>query len=295
MSDLVDARPLLRTVGQGAPRPDRTAVDLLGAATVVDLTVAPGTPSTPASPNPEAAPEPRIEPVGHAVALPIPEDGALDALAERWLTTGERAAAGELGPRARAGRVAGRVAAKQAVAAHLAALGFAEVAPERVQIINDEHGCPVVAVRGARIATRHLRISIAHSGAVAVALASTARRPGSDAGTTGIGIDVEPIEARSPRFERLTLAEDERKLAPVAGDDRDTWLTRLWAAKEAAAKATGLGLRGRPKRFEVTNVAGTRLRIAGRWIATERVELAGITHIVASTDDHRTECSWHRS
>lgn len=294
MTDVVDTRPRPRAVGQGAPRPDTATVDLLGRATVADLTGAPGRPRPVAGSSPSAAHAPSVGPAGHAVAHPIPAAAALDALAERWLTTEERDAADELGPRARAGRVAGRVAAKQAIAAHLAVLGFAEVAPARVQITNDAHGCPTVSVRSARIATRHLRVSIAHSGAVAVALASTARHP-TTPGITGIGIDVEPIEARSSRFEQMTLAEDERRLAPVAGDDRDTWLTRLWAAKEAAAKATGLGLRGRPKRFAVTGVAGTRLRIAGRWIATERVELAGIAHIVATTDDHPTECSWHRS
>lgn len=280
MSDVVDARERRPPVGLAAPRPDAHLIDLISTDAVVDLTRR-GDRSTP--------PVPTTEEVDHAVAIAIAGHTARDGLAERWLTAAERTAADALGPRARAGRVGGRIAAKQAIASHLISRGFADLAPERVQITNDGYGAPVVAVRSARIATRHLRISIAHAGAVAVALASTSRR------ATGIGIDVEPVEARSPRFEALTLAVEERRLVPAAGDDRDTWLTRLWAAKEAAAKATGLGLRGRPKDFVVTGTAGTRLRIAGRWIATERVELAGTIHIVASTEDHRTECSWHRS
>lgn len=266
MSHVVDARLRRPPFDHAAPRSDASLIGLIA-----------------------TLPDPVIEDVDHAVAVEIPDDPALDGLAERWLTAPERNAANGLGPRALAGRVAGRVAAKRAIASHLTSRGFVDVAPARVQITNDGHGAPVVAVRGARIATRHLRISIAHAGAVAVALASTSLR------TTGIGIDVEPVEARSPRFEALTLAVEERRLVPAVGDDRDTWLTRLWAAKEAAAKATGLGLRGRPKDFVVTGTAGTRLRIAGRWITTERVELAGTIHIVASTEDHRTECSWHRS
>ena len=40
---------------------------------------------------------------------------------------------------------------------------------------------------------------------------------------------------------------------------------------------------------------GPRLLVAGRWIAPEVLRFAGIDHVVALTDDLRTECAWHRS
>jgi phosphopantetheinyl transferase (holo-ACP synthase) len=234
-------------------------------------------------------PRPSSPVADHAVALAVADLGDPARAAERWLTDAERAVVAQRGERGRVAHLAGRVAAKQAAVGHLAARGFAELTAGRLRITNDDAGCPVVSVRGARVAARHLRVSIAHSARVAVAVASA--RPGA----AGIGIDVEPVEPRSHRFESLTLTPAERELAPVIGDDRDTWLTRLWGAKEAAAKATGLGLRGRPKAFEVVAVDDERLLVDGRWIATEVVAFGGVPHIVALTADHPTERTWHRS
>jgi phosphopantetheinyl transferase len=234
---------------------DEITLDLRGSSGVVDLTA-------PHAQQPRSLPRVRRHHVDtsiastalavHAVAATVPDDTA--SLVAHWLTAPERAAAERRGTRGRAAHVVGRVAAKQAIRAHLDAAGFAELDPERIQITNDERGCPIVAVRGARVATRNLRVTIAHSGGVAVAAAALHRpatgASGKEAGTStgiGIGIDVEPIEPRSSRFERLTLTAGEQVLRSVPGDDRDTWLTRLWAAKEAAAKATGRGLEGRPK------------------------------------------------
>jgi phosphopantetheinyl transferase (holo-ACP synthase) len=264
----------------------------------------------PARREPIAAPStaPVIDPIAdHVVTVDAGDLVGATGLAGRWLSAAELAAADQRGERGRAAHIAGRVAAKQAVIAHLEARGFATIAPHRIEITNDDRGCPAVVVRGARIAARHLRISIGHAGAIAVALASARRADphdhdgdGIDApdrrlATPGIGVDIEAVEARSDRFERLTLTPAERLLDPVPGDDRDTWLTRLWSAKEVAAKATGHGLRGRPKAFEASRVDGERLRVDGRWITTELVTLAGRTHVVAATADHRTECAWHRS
>jgi phosphopantetheinyl transferase len=52
-------------------------------------------------------------------------------------------------------------------------------------------------------------------------------------------------------------------------------MTRVWAAKEAAAKARGTGLEGNPRRFEVVDVAGERMLVstpggARAWIQTRR-------------------------
>lgn len=182
----------------------------------------------------------------------------------------------------------GRVAAKDAVRRHLLEQGFADIDPSRILVDNDANGRPLVRVRGARLATRGLQVSIAHKPAVAVAAAATFRVRSTPAGAAGrpaagIGIDVEAVEPRSPSFERTVLTLGERSMEPGTGEGRDTWLTRLWAVKEAVAKSTGLGLRGRPKDFEVDAVDGERLRCRGRWIATEPLDALGGHFIVAWT------------
>jgi phosphopantetheinyl transferase len=82
-------------------------------------------------------------------------------------------------------------------------------------------------------------VSIAHTTGVAVAIAAPDPR-------ARVGIDVEPIAQRSSDFERLALVDAERTcldgLAAEPGTDRAQWVARLWCAKEAVAKATGLGL-----------------------------------------------------
>lgn len=276
---------------------DAAVLDLRGSTEVIDLATAhlqrPRSSARIGRGHPDTVDGTPNPPSLHVIAALVPDDPS--SLAGHWLTAAERAATGRRGPRGRAAHVAGRAAAKQAVRAHLAEAGFADLGPERIQIANDERGCPIITVRGARVATRHLRVSIAHSNVVALGAAALHRPATGSADGPAIGIDVEPIEPRSARFERLTLTAGEQVLRPVPGDDRDTWLTRLWAAKEAASKATGRGLEGRPKAFAATAVDGERLLVAGRWITTEIVTFAGVEHVVALTDAHRTECTWHRS
>jgi phosphopantetheinyl transferase len=157
---------------------------------------------------------------------------------------------------------------------------------------NDRHGCPIVHVAGAREATGGLRVSIAHKPNVAVAAAATLTMPppGADRADTacsGIGVDIEAVEPRSGTFERTVLSTAERSLRPDTDEDRDTWLTRLWTVKEAAAKATGLGLRGRPKDFEIDGVAGPAFRCRRGWIMTEPLVTANARFVVAWTETAR--------
>jgi phosphopantetheinyl transferase len=208
-------------------------------------------------------------------------------LARGWLAEVEQSQAEQRHPRQRQSFVAGRLAAKAAVRRHLTDRGFRELDPRRIVVSNDPRGCPGVTVRGARLATRGLRVSIAHSAGLGAALAATVRPdPTADrpVDQTGPGVDVERISDRAPSFERAVLAPAERALAPVDQDDRDTWLTRLWSVKEAAAKATGLGLQGRPKSFAVDGVDGTRMRVAARWYRSQVVSVAGERFVVAWTD-----------
>lgn len=286
VTDLVETSPRRSPderwsrAGDLVPPGQRDAVD------VIDLTEA-----TDVAEGRVPAPTSCCRADGHVVLRPMALAEMRDPLASNWLTPAERQLGATRGSRGRAAFVSGRVAAKQAVITHLSSHAFTGVDAARIEIINDHDGRPDVVVRGARVAARNLRVSIAHRATLAVAVASTARA----AVACGLGIDVEIVEERSHRFERLTMTPAEHDLAPVEGDDRDTWLTRLWTAKEAAAKATGRGLRGRPKDFEVTTRLGEWLQVAGRWVLTEQLDHDGVSYLVAVTDHGRTECTWHRS
>ncbi len=155
--------------------------------------------------------------------------------------------------------------------------GHGPLFPAEVAVANDPTGRPLV--RGPFDAD--LRVSLAHVEGLGVALVGEG---------VDVGIDAERVEPRRPSFEALVLTPAERELPLPDGFGRDTWLTVLWAAKEAAAKAGGRGLEGRPKDFEVLERRGHRLRIGHRWIAFERLppgttpdHLPRKEHIVAWT------------
>lgn len=240
-------------------------------------------------PVPAADPSPRAAPSATAVVSIVVADdpAALDS----WLSPAERAEAARRGERGRPGHLAGRVAAKRAVAGALRAAGLAAPALVDVEIANDEHGRPVAVVQARTdLSVSPVEVSIAHAGRTGVAMAALRHT-----GDTAVGIDLEPVEERSSRFERLTLTNAERVLPPVPGDDRSTWLTRLWTAKEAAAKASGLGLQGRPKAFEVTERAGRALHVAGRWVDTDVITVDGSPHVLAVTPAAPVEVAWASS
>jgi phosphopantetheinyl transferase len=102
-------------------------------------------------------------------------------------------------------------------------------------------------------------ISIAHVEGVAVAIACL--EP-----LSRVGIDVEPIIERSAGFESTAFLSEERALLDRwSGVDRAEWITRFWCAKEALAKATGLGFIEGPSSVEIISVVangliGARLR-----------------------------------
>jgi phosphopantetheinyl transferase (holo-ACP synthase) len=220
----------------------------------------------------------------------VPFDSSTDAgeLARTYLAEPEAEAFEAMTSRARIPWLLGRVAAKEAVRNHLASRDFAPVDPTRIIVTNDPNGCPTVAVRGARLATRGIEVSIAHKPTVGVAVAGRVRRPPTSTGAaalpTGLGIDIESVEQRPPSFANTILSPPERSLLRAGDPERDMWLTRMWAAKEATAKATGLGLRGRPKDFEVDVVDHERLRCCGRWITTAPLDTGDGRYIVAWTD-----------
>ncbi|MGW2041875.1 beta-ketoacyl synthase N-terminal-like domain-containing protein [Streptomyces virginiae] len=164
----------------------------------------------------------------------------------RYLGAAEREVYGRLAPRARAPWLLGRIAAKDALRGLLWDGGAGPVFPAEVPVGNDPAGRPVAEGP----LTRGFRLSISHKDRIAVALAHPGRP---------VGIDVESVTADPDALVRIVLGADELRLAerlaarPAAHGDTGlpAALTALWCAKEAAAKAAGTGLGGRPRDWRV--------------------------------------------
>lgn len=114
--------------------------------------------------------------------------------------------------------LAGRYAVKE-LASEFFNLPF-----KKMQIKNAKNGAPVLQADGGN----HLTISISHRGYYAAAAISL----------TGdlIGVDVEKIEPRPQGWTEQYFTKEEL----IASDD--SYLTELWAKKEAVLKLLGLGL-----------------------------------------------------
>jgi phosphopantetheinyl transferase len=116
-------------------------------------------------------------------------------------------------------RVAGRIAAKRALAA------LTGVDPLRIRVWSAESGEPLAEVAGHPGA----RVSISHKDGRAVAAAVE---------DGGIGIDLERVERRDAPFSKTWFDDAERAI--IAGDP--TRETVGWAVKEAVLKLVGAGM-----------------------------------------------------
>jgi phosphopantetheinyl transferase (holo-ACP synthase) len=199
-----------------------------------------------------------VAPAGFVVVDERWRDSASrELIARRYLNGGERTTYEGLNPRAQRHWLLGRVAAKDAVRRALWDDRHPPVFPAEITIANDPDGVPrVVAGPG-----RGRPLAISHTSWVGAA------RCGPEGGD-GLGIDIETIGPRSPGLAAVALSPDEEALLPARDDE---WLTRAWAAKEAAGKATGRGVAGRPRDLRIRAVDGERLLVDDRWVATLRV------------------------
>jgi phosphopantetheinyl transferase (holo-ACP synthase) len=170
-----------------------------------------------------------------------------ELMMRRYLGERERAHHEEVGLRGRRGWLLGRIAIKDAVRLHRWRRGEGAIFPVEIEVRNEPSGRPVV--------DGGLHVSVAHKDDRAVAIARE----------HAVGIDLERIEPRAETFAAIAFTETELAL----GDGSDEWLTRLWAAKEAAAKQLGTGITD-PKRFVVTARDGDRMWIGDRAIDTRR-------------------------
>jgi phosphopantetheine--protein transferase-like protein len=194
-----------------------------------------------------------------------------DYFARRFLGPRELETYRTLNPRRQIEWLAGRIVAKDAARDVLWRQGHGPIYPIELEIVNEPSGRPrvLLAERLRREGVADLRLSLSHKRAFAAAIVEEGREP---------GIDVERVTERDDGFEDTTFSAVERALLPGADDagpgdrpgDRNEWIARFWAAKEAVAKAQGTGLEGQPASFPVTNVVGDRLTVAGWTVNTLR-------------------------
>ncbi len=169
-----------------------------------------------------------------------------DWLARNVLHADEEAAwrALDATPRRRRAWLLGRAALKDALRAFLARRAGRDdmLHPAAVSIGTDEAGAPRVREAGGGPAPY---LSLSHTEDAAVAVAASGP----------VGVDLERADAARDLDVASFATEDEvRRLAEAGHPDDPTWATRLWCAKEAAAKARGTGLRGRPKAYEAVRI-----------------------------------------
>jgi malonyl CoA-acyl carrier protein transacylase/phosphopantetheinyl transferase len=160
-------------------------------------------------------------------------------------------------------RLLGWVAAKEAVAGHLRAVGLTPPRGADIEIAHDERGKPMVVAHGAVVGSELPAISISHSSGTAIAVC------GGRASHHGVGVDIERIDRSTPELASVAFDPDERRDVPqLCGADAVQWATRLWSAKEATGKALGVGLPDGALRLRVRELdaeSGTaRLRFAGQ-------------------------------
>jgi phosphopantetheinyl transferase len=142
----------------------------------------------------------------------------------------------------------GRTAIKDCIRYHLRENGREDVYPADIEIAVDDNGRPYIdAIAGDKNSTCY-SISISHSADVTFAAVGSGDKK-------GVGIDVEQYRALTDDFDKLAFTETELGILAGGSDaERQEWALRLWCAKEAAVKKTGIGLGGNPKDFCVSAV-----------------------------------------
>ncbi len=196
-----------------------------------------------------------IEDGVYLVDDPSRSQASKDYLVRRFLGEAERLEYEALSDARKDEWLYGRIVAKDATRGFLFDRGVTPVFPIQVRVGNTESGSPTVAAPW----DGDLHISIAHKGHLALA----AVREGQP-----VGVDIERIEPRDQSFERVAYRSEELELLSAAAD-RNEWLTRLWCAKECAAKARGTGMTN-PRSFVVAEIRGEALLVDERWVQTRR-------------------------
>lgn len=139
----------------------------------------------------------------------------------------------------------GRYTAKQLLRAYIHEQSDAILPLDQLVIAVSEEGAPYVAHTAASAGYLPLSLSISHSHGVALcALHAPGACATRDEALSQIGADVERVEVRDTSFvtDFFTSGEIDRQAA-ASPELRDTLVTAVWSAKEAALKALHVGLR----------------------------------------------------
>jgi len=140
----------------------------------------------------------------------------------------------------------GRIVAKDAVRQWAKQHFALELAPVDIQILSTSLGKPVVQVPELANLTPLPDISISHSQNFYVAVVSSVGLQ--------VGIDIQKLNAvRSDDW--LDVAFSSLELATLTQllPKNPNLLMGAWCAKEAAAKAAGIGLQGNPHQWQITS------------------------------------------
>ncbi|HYR88121.1 MAG TPA: beta-ketoacyl synthase N-terminal-like domain-containing protein [Terriglobia bacterium] len=134
----------------------------------------------------------------------------------------------------------GRIAAKDAVRMWAEEHFRLSLAPADVEVLTGKFGEPEIHCAPLRNLGATPIVSISHSGGWIVAAASDA--------SARIGIDLVRLQdVRSIDAVKKAFGDDELKFLPGLGQQEGLSVLSLWAAREAAAKALGTGLKGEPR------------------------------------------------
>ncbi|MES2684106.1 MAG: beta-ketoacyl synthase N-terminal-like domain-containing protein [Pseudomonadota bacterium] len=137
----------------------------------------------------------------------------------------------------------GRLAAKDAVRDYLHRRGAAALAAADVEILEGPHGKPLVRIAALPDLVPPA-LSLSHSQRWAVAVASDA--------SVALGIDYQrPDRVRGEHLISGGFSPAEQMLIAAQEPERSQQAIALWCAKEAAAKAAGTGLEGRPLDWQI--------------------------------------------
>ncbi len=182
-----------------------------------------------------------------------------------------------------------RLAAKNAVRAWLHAHAGLTADPAEIAIRKTELGRPMVVLRNG-LASHQLTPSVSMTHIDGFALAAACR------GGVGIGVDVEGVQRVRDGAGLLRHVGQASEIEMVERLFPNRWnegAVLLWAVKEAAAKALGTGLLGRPQDFLATEVSPdgrwAQVRCGDQRVGVQVVRLAtymcALGHDVGATPD----------
>ncbi len=190
-----------------------------------------------------------------------------EQLYRRFLGAAERAEHDAQQPRRQRAWLASRIALKDAARDFLWKAGHGPLYPVEIGLTFSESGRPILTVPG----KRDLRASIAQKDDVTLAMVAEGRE-------VGVG-----LEAIVPRPADVVATFTSSELALISsGDDRDEWLARFLAARQAARAQQNPSAAGEaddPRRWSIADRAGERVLCRGQLIETRRLG----AHVMAWT------------